>query len=178
MSIHIADSLCYTAESNTTLQSNHILIKKNYLGMKILITKPKWFNTEKSWEFRVTLGDVKVISLLYYISISQPHITDEAHHLHYRYHPVSSLAESLWQLQAGWQSGMVFFGKFPLAFQVILLSPSESSTSPAIDGRHITQDDQSKKMYLPHCWTAQEGFTQVLSDRLTWMSLLHFDPKL
>ena len=41
MSIHIADSLCYTAESNTTLQSNHILIKKNYLGMKILITKPK-----------------------------------------------------------------------------------------------------------------------------------------
>ena len=108
--------------------------KKNYLGMKILITKPKWFNTEKSWEFRVTLGDVKVISLLYYISISQPHITDEAHHLHYRYHPVS-LAESLSQLQAGWQCGMVFFGKFPLALQVILLSSS------------------IKKLYIPcHRW--------------------------
>lgn len=109
--------------------------------MKILITKPNWFNTEKPWEFRVTLGDVKVISLLYYISISQPHITDEAHHLHYRYHPVS-LAESLSQLQAGWQCGMgllfcfvLFFGKFLLALQVILLSPS------------------IKKLYIPcHRW--------------------------
>lgn len=151
--------------------------------MKILITKPNWFNTEKPWEFRVTLGDVKVISLLYYISISQPHITDEAHHLHYRYHPVS-LAESLSQLQAGWQCGMgllfcfvLFFGKFLLALQVILLSPSIKKLYIPCH-RHITQDDQSKKMYLPHCWTAQEGFTQVLSDRLTWMSLLHFDPKL
>ena len=36
--LHIAYSFCYTAETNTTLQSHHTLIRKIYLGMKILIT--------------------------------------------------------------------------------------------------------------------------------------------
>ena len=41
--------------------------------------------------------------------------------------------------------------------------PSKSSTSPAIDGRHITQDDQSKKMYLP-----LRNVRNVPYDRMWW----------
>ena len=54
--IHTADSLCYTAETNTTLQSNYIPIKKRssgskkdinrqYIGVDCLeITKKRWIN--------------------------------------------------------------------------------------------------------------------------------------